>query len=233
MFRTVPLSIIRSFSLYIQQWYMSYRFADSLQAGSGVSKPVWHIPLLCVYTVKNSWWWTEGLSETCRISFQNKFEKLVHLLCFIIWNLNPAEIWTLRRLGLCLVTVLTRVPNPERVAGDRKHVKAKFTPYPAMKAHSGITGIILLFLKPLLQRRRQVFGSWSTKPLECFISRKETLCPLDRRNGGPQDRSVKVRKISSVTGFDPRTVQPIFATISISVFALRIQGPLHPDQVDR
>ena len=31
MFRTVPLSIIRSFSLYTQQWYMSYRFADSLQ----------------------------------------------------------------------------------------------------------------------------------------------------------------------------------------------------------
>ena len=32
MFRTVPLSIIRSFSLHIQQWYMSYRFADSLRA---------------------------------------------------------------------------------------------------------------------------------------------------------------------------------------------------------
>jgi len=30
MFQTVPLSIIRSFSLYTQQWYMSYRFADSL-----------------------------------------------------------------------------------------------------------------------------------------------------------------------------------------------------------
>jgi len=29
MFRTVPLSIIRSFSLYTQQWYMSYRFAVS------------------------------------------------------------------------------------------------------------------------------------------------------------------------------------------------------------
>jgi len=37
MFRTVPLSIIGSFSLYIQQWYMSYRFADSLRAGSGRS----------------------------------------------------------------------------------------------------------------------------------------------------------------------------------------------------
>jgi hypothetical protein len=28
-FRSVPLSTIRSFSLYTQQWYMSYRFADS------------------------------------------------------------------------------------------------------------------------------------------------------------------------------------------------------------
>jgi len=29
MFQTVPLSIIRSSSLYTQQWYMSYRFSDS------------------------------------------------------------------------------------------------------------------------------------------------------------------------------------------------------------
>jgi len=35
MFRTVPLSVIRSLSLYTQQWVMSYRFADSLRAGSG------------------------------------------------------------------------------------------------------------------------------------------------------------------------------------------------------
>jgi len=41
MFRTVPLYINRSFSLYTQQWYMSYRFADSLQAGSG-----WNILIL-------------------------------------------------------------------------------------------------------------------------------------------------------------------------------------------
>jgi len=31
MFRTVPLSIIRSFSMFTQQWYMSYRYADSCQ----------------------------------------------------------------------------------------------------------------------------------------------------------------------------------------------------------
>ena len=63
MFRTVPLSILRSFSLYTQQWYMSYRFADSLLS---VSKPVF----TAVCTVKNSWWWTEELSKTCRVLFQ-------------------------------------------------------------------------------------------------------------------------------------------------------------------
>jgi len=30
MFQTATLSIIASFSLYTQQWYMSYRYADSL-----------------------------------------------------------------------------------------------------------------------------------------------------------------------------------------------------------
>jgi len=34
MFQTVPLSIM-SFPQYTQQWYMSYRFADSLRAESG------------------------------------------------------------------------------------------------------------------------------------------------------------------------------------------------------
>jgi len=35
MFRTVPLSSIKSFSLYTQQWYMSYSVADHLRTGSG------------------------------------------------------------------------------------------------------------------------------------------------------------------------------------------------------
>jgi hypothetical protein len=35
MFRTVPLSIIRSYSLYTQQWCMSYRFLDSFRAAEG------------------------------------------------------------------------------------------------------------------------------------------------------------------------------------------------------
>ena len=34
-----------------------------------VSKPVQHVPF-AVRTVQNSWWWTEELSETCRVLFQ-------------------------------------------------------------------------------------------------------------------------------------------------------------------
>jgi hypothetical protein len=36
----------------------------------------------------------------------------------------------------------------------------------------------------------------------------KTRCPLDRRLGGHQGRSGRVRNISPPPGFDPRTVQP-------------------------
>ena len=35
MFRAFPLSIIRSYLLYIRRWYIPCRFDDNLQAGSG------------------------------------------------------------------------------------------------------------------------------------------------------------------------------------------------------
>jgi len=50
VFRTLPLSIIRIFSLYTQQWYMSYRYADSLRAGIRMEiVPFYHG---CVYSKK-------------------------------------------------------------------------------------------------------------------------------------------------------------------------------------
>ena len=66
IFRTVPLSIIRSLcTVHLAVEY--------------VYKPVWHIPMLSVRWI-NFWWWTEELSETCRVSCKNKFVKLVHLV---------------------------------------------------------------------------------------------------------------------------------------------------------
>jgi hypothetical protein len=55
----------------------------SLSTLKAVYKPVWHIPLLSVQWI-NSWWWAQELSETCRVSWQSKFVKLVHLVGFII-----------------------------------------------------------------------------------------------------------------------------------------------------
>jgi len=65
MFRTVPLSIIRISSLYTQQWYKLYRFAVSLRCQQTC---ITYTTAVC--TMKKSWWWTEELSETCRVSFQ-------------------------------------------------------------------------------------------------------------------------------------------------------------------
>ena len=37
-------------------------------------------------TVENSWWWTEELPKTCRVSWQNKFGKLMRLLVLLKRN---------------------------------------------------------------------------------------------------------------------------------------------------
>jgi hypothetical protein len=82
MFRTMPLSIIRS--LFIVHSAMVYVIQDQDGTRSilAVYKPAWYIPLLSGQWI-NSWWWTKELSETCRVSCQNKFVKLVHLVGFI------------------------------------------------------------------------------------------------------------------------------------------------------
>jgi len=95
MFRTVSVSIIRSFSLYTQQWYMSYRFVDSLRTGSGQNSSILILLASCqqtcmtytiaVCTVKKI---PDDGQRNCskHVEFysKNKLEKLVHLVGFII-----------------------------------------------------------------------------------------------------------------------------------------------------
>ena len=114
MFRTVPLSIIWSFSLYTQQWYKSYRFAESLRAGSGRNSILILLAscqqncmtyTIAVCTVKNSWWWTENCSKRVKFYSKNKFEKLVHLFGFIIRLFHDArsperQIWYIFNIRL-------------------------------------------------------------------------------------------------------------------------------------
>ena len=54
----------------------------SWSCSKSVYKPVLHIQLLKVQWI-NSWCWTDELSETCRVSWQNKFVKLMHVVGFI------------------------------------------------------------------------------------------------------------------------------------------------------
>ena len=80
MFRTLPLSIIRSFPLYTAVVY--------------VIQFCWHIPLLCV-----QWKTPDDGQRKCpkHVDFHsnNKFEKLVHLVGFIIRNLSRYTVtWT-------------------------------------------------------------------------------------------------------------------------------------------
>jgi len=80
MFRTDPLSIIRGFALYTQQYAQVLLTPCCSQA---VSKPVWHIPLLCV-----QWKTPDDGQRNCTkhvvVYSKNKFEKLGHLGGFII-----------------------------------------------------------------------------------------------------------------------------------------------------
>jgi hypothetical protein len=85
VFQTVLLSIIRSlFAVHSAMVYVIQfcRQLSSRSCSKAVYKYVWHTPLLSVQRI-NSWWWTEELSETRRVSWQNKFVKLVHLVGFI------------------------------------------------------------------------------------------------------------------------------------------------------
>jgi hypothetical protein len=81
------------YSLYTRHWCMSYRFVESFRSWScskAVYKPVWRIPVPSVQWI-NSWWWAEELPETCRFSYRSKFEKLVHLVGFILKELTYFE----------------------------------------------------------------------------------------------------------------------------------------------
>ena len=86
MFRTVPLSIIKSFSLFTQQWYMSY----SLRAGSGRNS----VLILLAMSQCTSQWLLRRADHSSRGVLLDA--------CLIVCNL---EAWTLRRpapqSGIC------------------------------------------------------------------------------------------------------------------------------------
>ena len=70
--------------------YMSYSLCWQL-ASKQSAWPVWHIPI-AVCTMLYSWWWTEELSETCRVLFQK-----------IIWEIGASRWFYYKNISRCTV----------------------------------------------------------------------------------------------------------------------------------
>jgi hypothetical protein len=64
-------STVHSALVYVMQFWWQLSSRSICYCSKAVYKHVWHIPLLSVHWI-NSWWWTDELSETCRVSCQNK-----------------------------------------------------------------------------------------------------------------------------------------------------------------
>ena len=128
MFRTVRLSIIRSlFTVHSAVIYViqvcrqlsSRTWPGPARKLSVVYKLVRHIPLLSVQRI-NSWWWKEELSESCRVSWQNKFVKLLHLVGFVIKKSAQTNLksqlsnWNTCR-AVSYFTILVQVKNHQLI----------------------------------------------------------------------------------------------------------------------
>jgi len=92
------------YSLYTRHWCMSYSFRaePSWSCLKAVFKPVWEIPVPSVQWI-NSRWWAEELPETCRVSCQSRFGKLMHLVGFIIKKFVTMQHGHVKIVRLCML----------------------------------------------------------------------------------------------------------------------------------
>ena len=81
---------------------------------------------IAVCTVKNSWWWTEGLSETCRLLFQT-----------YIWEISASSWFYYNNLSRCTVTWTSNVWKRYLISGYYRvspYNKVLYQPPPSSSA---------------------------------------------------------------------------------------------------
>ena len=93
-----------NFLNFILEWNSTY-FGQFLCPSSGVihctnSGGICHTGLL--FTVKNDWWWTQELSKTCRVSFQNKIWDIGASSCFYYKKFLTMHGHMSFRYGICI-----------------------------------------------------------------------------------------------------------------------------------
>ena len=122
------------YSLYTQQRYMSYRFVDSFRAGPGLSILIMD----------------DELSETCRVSWQKKFLKLVHLVGFIIKKHKINQVT--KQASQCTYNVTLRRVRATVVVAEKQWVLHNLSVcicslrYPACNVHETYCHIFSHFL---------------------------------------------------------------------------------------
>ena len=181
--------------------HMSNRYCCLLASGYASKQPavsVWHMPF-AVCTVLNSWWWTKRLSETCRVSFQNKINLIhwyihwylvgfaieIRLLCSLKWKWGPVVFTAKEKFAIISYkgTVHTRTGS----------------------AGPGRVEVYLYSFHPSVLDG----GGWSVPHPKCYMPGKGTWYSLYKRLFGPQGSSGWVQKILPHLGFNPWTVQPV------------------------
>ena len=143
---------------------MSYRFIDNLRA---VSKPVWHIPLLCVQR-KTPNDGQRNCPKHVEFYSKNKFEKLVHIVDFIIRIYHDA-----------------RSPERNFLSANGSSTFQKWSVHHAVKNFATPTSVpeSSIFCKPLLSRFRG-FVTWHRKVClllkDCYLvsDNKDVLLTL-------------------------------------------------------
>ena len=104
---------------------------------------------------------------------------------------------------------------------ERVKVRVQFTLKQVTKGKKGNRCRAVLFLQP--RRQMKVSGQ---RHAPAALPPGKTRYPLYRRLGGSRRRSGRVRKTSSPTGFDPRTVHPLASHYTnCAVVAITTKGP--------
>ena len=184
MFRIVRLSIIKS--LFTVRSAMVYVIQVCRQLSSRTRMELRSILVLLSVQWTNSWWWTDELSETCRVSWENKFVKLVHLVGFITkkyvnWFAFLLTLFVQYIAGKVLLSVAPYIfQTAHRGSNNYKKFSCVETTSGIIFYHFSLSKMWHRFSKRLHVRYTNSPVSLQTAPIESTVFTKNNVPPGEK-----------------------------------------------------